>query len=58
MMKEIRLNFKNRRLVFNQYKNQNAGIRVENDADKAAEVRGVVRRGCSLSSLLFILRKI
>jgi len=46
------LDFKDRRIIYNIYKNQNTENTINNDIT-SAKIRRGVRHGCPLSSLLF-----
>lgn len=41
MMKELDLDFKDRRIIYNLYKNQNAEITINNETASAKILRGV-----------------
>jgi hypothetical protein len=51
-MKELNLDLKDRRIIYNLYKNQSADITIDNES-ASAKIRRSVRQGCSLSPLLF-----
>lgn len=51
-MQKIGIDFKNKRLLHNLYKNQNTKIRIDYETVNA-KVKREVRQGCSFSSLLF-----
>ncbi|XKL65467.1 hypothetical protein PGB90_008887 [Kerria lacca] len=54
MLKEINVKYKDRRVIWNLYKEQKAEIKVE-DRTEEARIRKGVRQGCSLSSISFNL---
>lgn len=52
IIKEVDLDFKDRRIKYILYKTQNAEIIINNES-ASAKIRRVVRQECLLSSLLF-----
>uniref|UniRef100_A0A8D8YBS6 Craniofacial development protein 2 n=1 Tax=Cacopsylla melanoneura TaxID=428564 RepID=A0A8D8YBS6_9HEMI len=52
ILEEIGLNFKDRRIIFNLYKNQKAYIEI-GDESEVASIRKGVRQGCQISPYLF-----
>jgi hypothetical protein len=52
IMKELHLDFKDKRIIYNLYKNQSADITINNES-ASAKIRRDVRQGCPLSPLLF-----
>ena len=54
ILKKYGINYRERRIIFNLYKEQAAVIRVEG-LEKEAPIRKRVRQGCSSSPLLFNL---
>ncbi|KAI5720095.1 hypothetical protein M8J77_001812 [Diaphorina citri] len=55
ILKETGINFKDRRVIHSLYKNQVAGIKVNNSERRTAKIRKGVRQGCNLSPYLFNL---
>ena len=54
ILKMTGIKYKERRIIFNLYKNQTAVIRIDG-YEREAEIKKGVRQGCSLSPLLFNL---
>lgn len=53
ILKKIGIEFKDRRMIHSLYKNQVAGIKIDNSERKEAKIRKGVRQRCNLSPYLF-----
>src|SRR5438132_2637350 len=53
ILKEIGVNWRDRRLIRNLYLNQKAIVRIQQEYSDEGEIGRGVRQGCSLSPLLF-----
>src|SRR5438132_5469131 len=53
ILKEIGVNWRDRRLIRNLYLNQKAIVRIQKEYSDEGEIGRAVRQGCSLSPLLF-----
>uniref|UniRef100_A0A8D8YV05 Craniofacial development protein 2 n=1 Tax=Cacopsylla melanoneura TaxID=428564 RepID=A0A8D8YV05_9HEMI len=53
ILKDIEINFKDRRVIHSLYKNQVAGIQINNSERKTARIKKGVRQGCTISPYLF-----
>jgi len=52
---DIGVDWRDRRLIWNLYRNQTAYVKIGENLSKGCEIRRGVRQGCSLSPLLFII---
>ena len=55
ILKEIGIDWKDRRLILNLYHNQNVAVRIDGDVTESCQIGRGVRQGCCLSPLLFSL---
>uniref|UniRef100_A0A8D8RFD8 Craniofacial development protein 2 n=1 Tax=Cacopsylla melanoneura TaxID=428564 RepID=A0A8D8RFD8_9HEMI len=55
ILEETGIKFKDRRIIHSLYKNQVAGIKINNSERRTAKIKKGVRQGCNLSPYLFNL---